>query len=240
MTQRADHPGRGPAAGDGAAEQLFAELSRVERAPEALTGRVMGRVGYRPVSGREWTRRWWRRTSVRLATAGLVVGVLAAAALVLHERDGRHPDPVAVEAAVVQDVEAARGRVAAALAGLRQFVPAPAAMPSAIATGAAEPAGAVNPVEAVEMPEAEAEVDVEPAVHAPAPRTAEPVQAPAPGLGPAGFPSGGRAIDRLWSPRLDPRPGAPAAGSEQAELGPLTGRDPAAGSRVAGPWRLPT
>jgi hypothetical protein len=248
-----DHSGDRGRAG---ADELFAELSRIDRAPDDLTARVMGQVGYRPVTTLEAGRRRRNRTMIRVAAFGLATVGLAAAGLHLRATEGRPVDGLTVETAVARDVTNARSRVASALTGLRRMAPpvgedaatdagagrpvmpgTPAAM--LVAEDSGEPAAEAGAEGTAAMPaeirglftELRAPADS----HGPERATIDlELAPPMPRFGPGGFPSGGRGIDRLAPAWLPPSGGAErptrATGVEDARLGPLTLADPVAWS----------
>ena len=237
-----------------AADELFAELSRIERAPEDLAARVMGRVGYRRVTAMEAARRRRGRLLVRVSAAFLTVASLAAAAVHLQSHERRPADTVRVDAAVVSDISEVRSRVGSAWDGLRRIAAsgtrdttAGEDMSGAEGIGSERPGTPASILVAIEAEAIEAEA-IEPV---PAPASTAPASPwspqpaalidieptlvpPTPRLGPWSFPSGGRGIERLGVPMVPPPSDVLPVDREDSWIGPLTCRP--ASRRGSEPW----
>ncbi len=224
--------------GRGTADELFAELSHIDRAPADLTDRVMGRIGYRRVTAMEAARRRRNRRLVRVLAAGLAVAGLSLATVHLQSHERRPSDVVRVDAAVVSDISQVRSRVGSAWNGLRRIAisgdrspdggqvpgrrPAPPASTPASILVEAEAADSAPAFQRDRMRPA-TWIDIEPTLVPPTPR-----------LGPWSFPSGGRGIERLGVPMVPPPAEVVPVDREDSWPGPLTCRP--ARSRVAEPW----
>ncbi|MFK7961003.1 MAG: hypothetical protein AB8G96_10805 [Phycisphaerales bacterium] len=103
---------------------LGVELGQVDRAPTDLTARVMGEMGYRPVTGAEWRRRHRSRIAWRGLVAAGVGVVLAVSGSVLHLTRGDVAPEVPLDAAIAADFDAVRSSV---LDSFAQLAPDPSA-----------------------------------------------------------------------------------------------------------------
>lgn len=229
----------------GAADELFAELSHIDRAPADLTDRVMGRIGYRRITAMEAARRRRNRRRVRVLAAALAIAGLSLATVHLQSHERRPADVVRVDTAVVSDISQVRSRVGSAWDGLRRIAsaggrdvtaaegspdgrevrdgrpPLPASTPASILVEAE--AAETGPASGRGRTAPATWIDIEPALLPPTPR-----------LGPWSFPSGGRGIERLGIPMVPPPAEVVPVDREDSWPGPLTCR-PARG-RVAEPW----
>lgn len=229
--------------GRGAADELFAELSHIDRAPADLADRVMGRIGYRRITAMEAARRRRNRRRVRMLAAGLAVAGLTLATVHLQGHERRPADVVRMDAAVVSDISQVRSRVGSAWDGLRRIAspgdrsPVGGADPErrSASTPASTPASILVEAEAADSDlvptpvpgrvrtRPAAWIDIDPGLMPPTPR-----------LGPWSFPSGGRSIERLGIPMVPPPSEVVPLDREDSWPGPLTCRP--ARSRVAEPW----
>lgn len=110
---------------------LGVELGQVDRAPKDLAARVMGEMGYRPVTGAEWRRRHRSRVAWRGLVAAGVGVVLLTSGTVLHLTRGQVANEVPLNAAIAADLDAVRTNV---LAPLSQLTGTPASQDAAAAT----------------------------------------------------------------------------------------------------------
>jgi hypothetical protein len=229
MDAMSPKPGRHHDDSRHAADELFAELSRIDRAPEDLTARVMGRMGYRRVTATEAARRRRGRLLVRVSAAVLSVAGLTAATVHLQRHERRPSDVVRVDAAVVSDLSEVRSRVGSAWDGLRKITSAGSREADADPTRPERPGTPASILVGIEVDPAEP-VESAPAFPNPWSRPAAMIEIepalvpPTPRLGPWSFPSGGRGIERFGVPMMPPPSDVVPVDREDSWIGPLTCR----------------
>lgn len=243
MSSRGFHPGDSEET-----DALFAELGQIDRAPDALTDRVMGAIGYRPITEGE-SRRRRRGRLIRRVGSGLVLACgLIVTAAVLHDTRGDRPEAMTVQSALAGDMDAAVDRVGRLVGGFGSLVALPAdrgvSAPPPVFEGPAtlvDRRSAEGVPAAVEYAVAEigedttgadaerhapavapwARTPVNPAVHR-AGFGASDLQPPLPMFGP-GFPSAKPGGPQTGSLPVPPPPNGTDAEIESAEAGPLAG-----------------